>query len=293
MSEEIETDVEKQGVDAESKEDDFVLGLEENALSSLIHGISHYLEYLEVPDDEEPDIKKEWVNGSVKFAIIHIFHSVELFLKARLAKAHPLLIYSKPEKKLDDNAYTVEFGSLLGRLNNVGVILTKEERDDLDALRKTRNSIEHHKIKKNLDEVTSFIARATRFLIKFLEEELSISLKDEIEGLGDFGPDMFKALSKAIYSYEERLKKAVEKMESCLPSVSSKDGYISHRLAFCPSCGEETIAPDPSDKNSICMCYFCEDEFYYEYCNRCSDIVLSYGPIDPDDFMPCRSCWKD
>lgn len=56
---------------------DYVIGLEDNAFSSLEHGVEHYL----VGSDSD-----------LKLTVLHVFHAVELLFKARLIKAHPLLV---------------------------------------------------------------------------------------------------------------------------------------------------------------------------------------------------------
>ena len=57
-----------------------VIILEENAMDSLVHSIEHYL---------FGKRKSDW-----KYIILHVFHAVELFLKARLVKHDPKLIYT-------------------------------------------------------------------------------------------------------------------------------------------------------------------------------------------------------
>lgn len=105
---------------------DFVLDIETNAFSSLSHGIEHFVA-------EETD-------DNLKFAILHVFHAVELILKARLAKAHPLLIYTRPEVEINDEAHTVDFKTLVGRLKNVGVDLSVNDIEELRKLQSVRNS---------------------------------------------------------------------------------------------------------------------------------------------------------
>ena len=110
-------------MDASVNSKNFVLGLEENAMDSLIHGVEHFV------DGGRPT--------DLKYTILHVFHALELFLKARLAKAHPLLIYQKPEKPIN----TVDFAELTGRLFQVGVKLSEENLKDLNRLRSIRNTI--------------------------------------------------------------------------------------------------------------------------------------------------------
>jgi hypothetical protein len=55
-------------------------GLIQNATDSLQTSIEQYLAHSEVPT-------------AIKHAILNIYHSIELFLKAQLSQAHRLLIY--------------------------------------------------------------------------------------------------------------------------------------------------------------------------------------------------------
>jgi hypothetical protein len=61
-------------------ENEFVLGLEQNAMDSLVHGVEHFV------NEEKPT--------DLRYTILHVFHAVELFLKARLAKDDPLSIFT-------------------------------------------------------------------------------------------------------------------------------------------------------------------------------------------------------
>mgnify|MGYP001576791238 CR=1 FL=1 len=275
------------------KEPDIVLDLEHNALSSLLHGIKHYVDALALLNARF-SIPHKLITDNFKFVIIHVFHSVELFLKARLTKAHPLLIYSKPENEINEDAHTVGFEALLGRLSNLGVIFTKEDRDDLNALRKMRNSIEHHKIQKDIQDVKLYVGRVARFLEKFLKSELNITLKEEIlEEDSEEGEETYKILSEAIHSYEERLQNAKEVMEKILP-VDIKDRFTDYEIISCDTCGEETIIiPDDRYEDDRIKCFFCGEEYYYEHCYRCGLPVLSDKPLEDGDYNPCSDCWHE
>lgn len=53
-----------------------IIGLEKNANDSLVHAVEHF-----VADEMPTDLK---------YAILHIYHAVELFLKAWLVKICPI-----------------------------------------------------------------------------------------------------------------------------------------------------------------------------------------------------------
>lgn len=130
-------------MDNSVNEHDFVLGLEQNAMDSLEHGVEHFV------NEEKPT--------DLKYTILHTFHAVELFLKARLAKVNPQLIFTR-------NHYTVDYRTLIDRLENAGVNLSEQNRHDLDALRGIRNSIEHHQIQGNRRDIEHYLGRAMYFL---------------------------------------------------------------------------------------------------------------------------------
>lgn len=256
------------------EQNDFVINLEQNAFSSLAHGIEHFI------DKDTPD--------NLKFAIIHVFHALELFLKARLAKAHPLLIYTKPECEINDDSHTVGFDAIIGRLRNINVKLTNDNFNDINALRKIRNSIEHHKIKTNKEDVKNYIGRSARFLEEFLMDELETNLKDEIK------ENIYNTLSEAIYSYKERLERAKEEIDNCLP-FSHKD-RLEYNLEYCPECGEETIIiPDPLAEDELVHCFFCGEKFYYMACRKCGRAILSGRKLEGTEYDPgtCNDCWAE
>lgn len=57
------------------EDDDFHFDLVENAKDSLSHGVDHFIEAQESGDPSH-----------LKYTILHTFHAIELYLKARLAK---------------------------------------------------------------------------------------------------------------------------------------------------------------------------------------------------------------
>lgn len=275
------------------KKEDFVLDLEHNALSSLLHGIQHYVDALALLNARINTPQKLTANN-FKFAIIHIFHAVELFLKARLAEAHPLLIYSKPENEINDDSHTVRFEALMGRLKNLGVIFSKEDRQDINALQKMRNSIEHHKIEKNMKDVELYVGRAARFLENFLKNELGMTLKKEIlKEDPEKGEETYRILAEAIHSYDERLQRAKEEMNEHLPA-DLKERFIEHEIVLCDTCGEKTIViPDDRYEDDQTQCFFCREEYHSKHCTRCGHPILSDSPLGIESCNPCSDCWND
>jgi hypothetical protein len=132
-------------------ENDFVLDLEQNAMDSLVHGVEHYV------NEERPT--------DLKYTILHVFHAVELFLKARLAKNDPLSIFKKRR-----NNHTVGFQEAIELLNDLGVNISEQNQNDLNALHRIRNSIEHHQIQRSRSDIEHYLVeQCTSWITSFGE----------------------------------------------------------------------------------------------------------------------------
>jgi DNA-directed RNA polymerase subunit RPC12/RpoP len=240
-------------LDTLSNDPNFVLGLEENALDSLVHAVEHFL-----ADERETDLK---------YTVLHVFHAVELFLKARLVQTDQSLIFIDP-KKIGEDDKTIGFFDAKKRLLQVGVSLSDQDFDNLNELRKVRNRIEHYRITGSHDEIEQYVGNAMDFLDIFLRKELRINLKDALDQLDGDG-ETYKTLSKAWFSYLRRM--------------AEEGGITQHRrdresydFFICEECGEEAIAfPDPTSKDKTVHCFSCQSRYSVDYCLRCSAPILS------------------
>ncbi len=215
-------------------------------MDSLVHGVEHFV------NEEKP--------SDLKYTILHTFHAVELFLKARLAKVNPRLIITK-------NDHTIYYGTLIERLKKEGVSLSEQDQRDLDALREMRNSIEHHQINESRSNIEHYLGRAMYFLESFLQRELGINLKQQLD------EETYRILSDALQLYILRLEKAKEELQ--LGARIDEIPYL-YELRRCEECGEETIIiPDPTSHDNKVHCFFCEARFFVETCERCGSYILS------------------
>jgi len=248
---------------------DYVFGLEDNAFSSLEHGMEHYL---------------AGSDADLKFTVLHVFHAVELLLKARLAEAHPLLVLQRPE---DDpvKGYTADYHVVLKRLKNLGVELTADDAKNLEYLRTTRNSIEHYQVQGNRQQIEDYVARAMKLLDGFVERELHIPLKERIS------PELYREMEHALYSYEERQKRIRKLMAPDLPKKPKEQ--VEHQTIICDECGEEAIlVPDPRFYDGTVQCYSCNTQFFHWICDRCGTPILSSKPGHERDMDICDDCWN-
>ena len=264
-----------------SEQQRLIIKLEENAMDSLVHGIEHHLYGKRQTD---------W-----KYVILHVFHAVELFLKARLAKHEETLIYNNRK-----NGHTVNCDEAINRLvKEVKISLSnyveyQENGKDkgkgkyklsgaLKTLRDARYNIEHMEVSLNRDEVRNFLGVAFRFLDDFVSRELGLSLEEELEALDNFRQeelldededtseqDSYKALSMAYLSY-------IRYMADRGIPLHPKEREIDHRFLTCEMCCEEAIVvPDPTSRYPrIAHCFSCRSEYKINYCFKCNEPYLS------------------
>jgi hypothetical protein len=214
-------------IDSTLNDSNFILGLEENAIDSLVHAVEHFI------DDER--------TTNLKYSILHVFHAVELFLKARLAKVDADLICRKNSKEK-----TVYFDDLINLLDQHNVSLSEEDKKNLSELKGIRNRIEHHRIEHSRNEIEEYIGCTFYFLETFLRKELDMSLKEQLDKIND---EAYKTLSMAYLFHLKRMK------DSDI-SFHPKEAPNFH---YCDNCGEMAIVvPDPRtfDSSTYCFCCF-------------------------------------
>jgi hypothetical protein len=242
--------------------DSFVLGLEENAIDSLVHAVEHFL------DDERP-------NG-LKYTVLHSFHAVELFLKARLAQFDAELIYERPKK--DGKRYTVNLAELKKRLQKQEVILSEQDEQNLGQLQDVRNSIEHYRIECNRSDVEEYVGCAIYFLETFLHKELGISLKAKLDEVDE---EAYQTLSRTRNFHIRRMAES-----GILPEMSSQLGYKGQPYEFefyeCTVCEEEAVvAPDPRTYGEDTYCFCCFSHYIIRYCPKCESSYIDVSDPDP------------
>ena len=257
-----------------SKQEQLVVTLEENAMDSLVHGIEHHL---------YGKRKSDW-----KYVILHVFHSVELFLKARLAKHDEKLIYKNRQ-----NGYTVTCITAINRLiNDVNIPLHSyvkhkegnkyELSGELKELQQARNNIEHKEVSLDKEAVNRFLGVAFRFLDDFVSRELGLSLSEELDALDEtrweeitdmeeevIEQNSYKTLSQAYLSY-------YKSMSDRGVSLHPKD-LVDHSLFNCECCNEEAIIyPDPRSSSRITSCYNCRAMYEVSICLMCDQFYIEF-----------------
>jgi hypothetical protein len=139
----------------------------ENAIDSLRIGIEFF--------------QRESSYSTHKHAILTVFHAIELFLKEKLYRTNPVLIYKNIDKKVTDDSVTVGFADAITRLQNTGIELPDDQRAIVEKIQGRRNRIEHHRYDHNEAEDAIIIAEALKFIFYFAEFVLDARLEDHID----------------------------------------------------------------------------------------------------------------
>ncbi len=250
---------------------EYKLNLLENGIDSIEHGAAHFLQ-------GELDEK------NYKFAILHIFHGIELILKEKLARINPALIYANIDARITNQSNTINFSKLETRLTNVGVVFSKDWSKTLTSIQKQRNKIEHKDVRLNLRNTEFLLGSSIKFLIDFMKKELGEELDEHL------GIDEYKTLVDAIEYYEESLRIALKKVEEKRPS-DPKD-QLDFEVLTCPLCIEETVVNEPDDEGLV-TCFHCEEEFYIYACARCGNPIFAINPEDIGVNIFCENCHQD
>lgn len=164
-------------------------------LANATDSISQAIELLAWKDERDEASR-------LKRAVLAVAHGVELLLKERLRRVHPVLIWENVDKFPNLSARTVTVDSAVGRLVRVGGLQFRD--DDLQlitSLRDTRNAIEHYVWTTTKAEADRIVGRALGFALHFAETELHYdffgygSHRDStLQDLKESNPDFAKAL---------------------------------------------------------------------------------------------------
>lgn len=227
-------------------------------------------------------------DGKPKFAMLLIFHSVELFLKEQLSRKNPIFIYRNIDKPINDDSLTVGLTEALLRFANLRIVLTEDEKETLVALQKRRNRIEHHRYDPHNDDRET-LGRSLRFIRLFVANHLGDDLKRHIDNafLGD--------IDQLVMSYEELKGIADVEFEEWL-NRHYKDGVDSEEFEGtldCPVCRESFLVFDAPEVGN--HCFFCRKDVKAIRCEACGVAILPKKPSDKicDDCLTYTEGYED
>lgn len=218
----------------------------------------------------------------LKYTALHIFPGVLLILKERLRIIDWKLLFQN-ESKADKNKFktgdfqSVNFDTLLKRLEENSVIIDNEFKNELKWLRNERNKIEHFAVNISVDALKSHIVKLFIHLSPFIQSELID------ESLLNHDDERILKLNGFLFSFQEYIDKKIQLIQE----VGLDDAIIPD--INCPNCAQSTIEIHENEAH----CHFCHtkyDNFEDEYIstNYCLHEIITTGGEDPR--TECLEC---
>lgn|GEM_PF-1275173 len=233
----------------------------ENAIDSIKHGIEHFL---------DAHMYKKQEGRNYKYALLLAIQGVELFLKERLLRINPVLIYANIDRPITEDSTTVNFKALPQRLMNAGISLTKEWLAAIEEGRKIRNRIEHKDVSFSLKETRWLLGRTFRFLIQFAREELGTELKEHLTD------SEYEQLIRQSGFFEEIYAHAESKAEEVATELEATGTEVE--IWHCPECEAKTIVMGfETGTTSLYtdVCPMCKFKVYLAQCTQCGRITIT------------------
>lgn len=211
-----------------------------------------------------------------KYAAFNLVQTIELSLKEKLRREHPILIF----RNIDSPKSTVDLHTALKRLHTICKI--NFSNSDINAINKAsdlRNQIVHYEYCLNEKKIKLIFAKLIGFLSHFHAVHLELMLAEVID------PDLWQeALS--ILSFAEELYKRAQKM--------FKDKQIDQNdLLICPSCQYDTFVINDNGYT----CYICGHYSNAYECKDCNEILFEMDQhellIEGDEIGTfCTDCYE-
>lgn len=231
----------------------------QNAYSSFTHGVHHFSEF------ENDD-------NNVKFAIVHIFNTIELLVKAYLGSENLHLLLRNIEDSYSSTKPTADISTLLRRMQ----IFSNANFDDdlqkkITELRINRNDIEHKKFVLESEEKTLLLlCEVINGLIVFSYNHVGL----------DICADLIAGTKK---KFDNTRMKIDTKFVSDIERV---DEYKkkSYTIGVCPYCLNTAV---PYQNESVAKCFICDSDVSVHKCHECSKVFIYRGNGVP---MFCDLC---
>lgn len=192
-----------------------------------------------------------------KYAMLNLVQSVELILKEKLYKDHPILIF----KDIDKPKFTVSLRDAIMRLQKISKLKFRE--NDIDIIHKAldiRNEIVHYEFEINPVECKLLMAKILGFLQYFnytymdtnLDKVITAPLWQKVLSIYAYSGELF---ASAIDVFESE-NIDLEKVWTC--TKCEWDAFVTQdNINTCYVCGYVS---------DVVICPNCEESFYIEKC---------------------------
>ncbi|EDY43177.2 serine/arginine repetitive matrix protein 1 [Streptomyces sp. SPB074] len=212
----------------------------------------------------------DWEGGQardVKYAVLHLRAAVEVLLKARLHAEDWTLVFAPfvpPRKMTRENLESADFKSVtlaeaITRLRDIPhVTIDKTEEEELLALVRARNKLQHFGLTASATEVEERTAKVLDFLIRFCDEQLLPYLTNESE---------LREAKESLESLREGLTRVTAYGDQRMERIGNdlrREG-AENRTIECPECeraalviGDSPADPPAEGPPVTATCRFCE-----------------------------------
>ena len=195
------------------------------------------------------DEERSW-----KYAVLHLWHGVELLFKARLAREHWSLLFSNIDQADKAKFLSGEFRSVDAiqahkRLTQIcDVEIDPNDWNRLTYLRKRSNRIKHNVGQYNSPQIKSIVLKCMDFVIRFSHSQKML--------------DGTTAIRSQIYEINTLMMEFEDYVDERLKSIESYPDFVAD--LECVSCWQEACT---MDEKGI-MCHFCGIEIDAETLNQ-------------------------
>ena len=260
------------------------LALIENAVDSLNEALTKYEMGAHGGEPRE-----------LKFAVLHMAHFIELLLKERMAKIHPLLIYERPFEAKIRYGRTISVSQAINFLRHAEEI-EDDFHDNLRWLTDLRNQITHREFVIDVVHTKETLGRIVKAAVDFCDPALSQQIRASL-------PKQVNAtLQDLLDDYTERLRLAQSNAEEHSDQFGPYTDEYGHIMPVgpldCGSCGsDQTVAASGQVKSrepAYGQCFFCEQEGRITQCGHCSDWYPDWDlvkhPMTDEPSSICEAC---
>lgn len=227
----------------------------ENSKDSLEHAIDNLIDSSRTKE------------GNLKRVIQNLSHALELILKEKLAREHPVFVYTKIDQYPAVDAQTVTTDLAVQRLERlIGLTLDKDDKKTIDSSRKKRNAIEHFEFDIPTREAEVIIGRLLSFILRFSKEHLDLDWQSKL-----FSNPCWSELKKHSDFWDVHSRKVLERLydldfDECPICLL---GSFDMEELQCQLCGHKDSYIDCIDCNEEFLESLGEEVGNYELCPSC------------------------
>lgn len=215
----------------------------ENGLDFLLSSIEDF-----PLDKSKPDIAKK----RLKYSLLHLSASLELFLKKRLEKENWVYIFDDMNKadrsKFENRDFkSVDLETAIQRLDKIsGIHISSQDKTILNHFRIKRNKLEHYDFEDMITALENDIIKVVRIIVTFISNHLLDTIVNKKEEI------IFEEIKNRL----RELGQYTEELTNLAKKQLENDDVTEDEIVMCPHCFEDFLVLSPNKKGNH-YCYYC------------------------------------